>query len=132
VDISSAQEPRVSFWRWLNSDYTPYMLNKVEVFGGNTWVNIWQSGSSPGIQDSSWTFQDWDVGAYKNANFKVRIGYNIGSSGVFTISSWNLDDVTIYDAQPIQTSPLCCVQDSDCQGIYPGAVNCSGGQCMAN
>jgi len=131
MDISSAQNPHLSFWRFLNSDYTPYMQNKVEVYNGSAWVNVWQTGSSPGWQDAAWTFAVYDVTPHKNANFKVRMGYNIGSSGVFTISSWNVDDVTVYDAAPIETSPLCCLQESDCQGIYPGAVSCNGGQCMA-
>ena len=132
MDISSAQTPHISFWRFLNSDYLPYMQNKVEAYNGNTWVNLWQTGSSPGWMDSAWTFADYDVTAQKNSNFKIRIGYNIGSSGVYTISSWNVDDVTVFDAGPVATSPMCCVQDSDCQGIYSGAVSCAGGQCQSN
>jgi hypothetical protein len=131
IDLSSAQTPHLSFWRFLNSDYTPYMHNKVEVYNGSAWVIVWQTGSSPGWQDAAWAFSDHDVTAYKNANFKVRIGYNIGSGGVFSISSWNVDDVTVYDAGPIAVSPMCCVQDSDCQGIYAGAAACGGGQCTA-
>ena len=130
IDLSQAQAPHVSYWRWLNSDYTPYMQNKFEVFNGSSWVNIWQTGSSPGTSDAAWGHHDYDVSAFKNAAFRVRFGYNIGSSGVYTISSWNLDDVQVYDAAPLLGSAnLCCAQTSDCQGIAAG-TECVAGECQ--
>lgn len=85
----------LQFRRWLNSDYTPYMQNAVEVWNGNTWVQIWATAGSPGIQDSAWEQLKYDIGQYKNNAFKVRFGFQIGSTGVFTVSSWNLDDVVV-------------------------------------
>ena len=90
----------LGFQRWLNSDYDPFMHNRVEVYNGSQWVVIWQSGPSPGIQDSppeglGWTFQQFDLTSYKNAAMKVRFGFDIGSGGVFTIGSWNVDDVLV-------------------------------------
>ena len=87
----------LDFYRWLNSDYTPFMQNKVDVFNGSSWQNIWISGGSPGVLDSSWVQQSFNVTAFANPNFQVRFGFNIGSSGVFTVSSWNVDDVRISD-----------------------------------
>ncbi len=95
VDTSQAATVHLEFWRWLNSDYTSYMQNAVEVFDGNAWVTLWQSGGSPGVQDSSWTKITFDLTAYKNANLQVRWGFMIGSAGVFTVSQWNVDDVLI-------------------------------------
>ena len=71
------------------------MQNSVEVWNGSTWITIWQSGGPPPVQDNFWTKQVHDVTAYKNANMKIRFGYNIGSSGVYSVSSWNLDDVRV-------------------------------------
>ena len=85
----------LEFWRWLNSDYTPYMQNTVEVWNGSSWVAVWSSGASPGVQDTAWTKQSFDITAYKNANLQFRFGYQIGSGGVFTVSSWNVDDVSL-------------------------------------
>ena len=87
---------QLDYYRWLNSDYTPYMQNQVQVYDGTTWITIWQSGASPGIQDASWTFQSFDITAFKNPSMKIRFGFDIGSGGVFTVSSWNIDDVVVY------------------------------------
>jgi hypothetical protein len=96
IDTSTVVGPvLLSYHRWLNSDYTPYMQNNVEVFDGTSWVVLWQSGSSPGVEDLAWTPQSHDITAYKAANMQVRFGFNINSGGVFTCSQWNLDDVLI-------------------------------------
>jgi hypothetical protein len=96
IDTSLVAGPLIlSYHRWLNSDYTPYMQNFVEVFDGTSWVVVWQSGSSPGVQDSAWSPQFHDITAYKNANMQVRFGFLVGSSGVFTCSQWNVDDVLV-------------------------------------
>ncbi len=103
IDISAADgQLYLTYYRWLNSDYLPYMKNVVEVYDGTKWVEIWATGMSPGIQDSppaglGWTFMSHDITAYKNAGIKVRFGYDIESGGVFTIGSWNLDDVKLQN-----------------------------------
>jgi hypothetical protein len=40
--------------------------------------------------------------AHKNASFRVRFCYSIGSTGVFSSGQWNLDDVTVG---PISCTP---------------------------
>lgn len=111
INTANAANPvKLEFWRWLNSDYTPYMNNVVEVYNGSSWVSIWSSGGPPGVLDSSWTLQSFDVSAYKNANFRVRFGFNIGSYGVFTVSSWNIDDVKVTQTSqpsgPVETTKV--------------------------
>ena len=100
IDTTVIPFPNVSFQRWLNSDYTPFMNNYVDVYDGTTWVNIWQSGPSPAIQDASWTLQQFDLTPYSNPLLQVRIGFDITSTGVFTVSGWNVDDFTIFDSTP--------------------------------
>ncbi len=85
----------LGFYRMLNSDYTPYMQNQVQVYDGAQWVTLWESGSSPGVIDAAWIQQAYDVGAYKSNQMQVRFGFLIGSSGVFTVSQWNVDDVVV-------------------------------------
>lgn len=34
----------LDFYRWLNSDYTPYMQNQVQVYDGANWQTIWGVG----------------------------------------------------------------------------------------
>ncbi|MSP24019.1 MAG: hypothetical protein EXR75_02420 [Myxococcales bacterium] len=95
VNTAAAQTVYFEFWRWLNSDYTRYMANKVEVFNGTTWVNLWTTAGSPGIQDSAWTKVSYDITAHKSATMKVRFGFTVTSGGVFTVSQWNVDDVLL-------------------------------------
>ena len=87
----------LSYQRWLNSDYTPFMQNSVEVFDGTSWIAVWQSGSAPNIEDAAWMPIAHDISAYKASNMQVRFGFLIGSAAVYTCSSWNLDDVIIAD-----------------------------------
>jgi hypothetical protein len=96
VDTTVAPaDVHLSYWRWLNSDYTPYMKNKIEVFNGITWVLLFETGGSPGVADAAWQFFTYDVSAHKNNKFQARWCFNVGSTGVFIRSSWNVDDVTL-------------------------------------
>jgi hypothetical protein len=93
----------VGFYRWLNSDYDPYMHNRVEVYNGSSWIVLWESGGSPGIADAppdgtGWTYVSYDVTTYKNAGMKVRFGFDIGSAFVLSQGSWNVDDVLVASA----------------------------------
>lgn len=98
IDLSlAAGAVWLSFYRWLNSDYTPYMQNAVEVWDGSTWVTVWSSGEGPGIQDATWVAHAYDVSAYVSNAFQVRIGHRIESGGAYNCSSWNVDDLTLGD-----------------------------------
>ncbi len=99
--IDTAAEPDLflEYWRWLVSDYTPYMANQVQVWDGNAWQTVFQTGSNPGIQDTSWMQQQFDISAYSNAALQVRFGFDIGvSPGVWNCPSWSVDDVRIYSS----------------------------------
>ena len=106
INTSTANKLFFEFARWLNSDYTPFMENKVEIFNGSSWVNLLPSNFNdfPGVQDSAWTPQQFDISAYKSASTQIRFGFNVGSTGVYTVSSWNVDDIKIYgDTLPVIT-----------------------------
>ena len=95
-DTANAQGSVIlGFYRFLNSDYDPYMHNDIEVWDGSQWVQIWVTGPFPGIEDSEWTYISHDITAYKNAAMRIRFGFDITSGGVFTIGSWNVDDVLV-------------------------------------
>jgi hypothetical protein len=85
----------LSFRRWLNSDWMPWMNNRVEVFNGASWITIWESGNQP-VTDTGWTLVEHDLSAHKNAAMRVRFGFSVGQlSGIFTVSGWNIDDVAL-------------------------------------
>ena len=98
--INTAAAPAVflEFYRWLNTDYTPYMNSVIEVFNGSSWTVVWQNGAS-GLYESTWTKQSINISAYKSATMQVRFGFNINSGGVFSVGQWNIDDLTITSAQ---------------------------------
>jgi hypothetical protein len=96
INVASVSGPLwLGYWRWLNSDYSPFMQNRVEVWNGTQWVVVWESGSFPGVTDAQWTQQSFDIAAYKSSALQVRFGFTIGSSGVYTCSQFNVDDVVI-------------------------------------
>jgi hypothetical protein len=94
-NATGTQPVYLNYSRWLNSDYDPYMHNRVDVWDGASWVNVWATGAAPGIADSAWTPVFHDVTAYRNAGMRVRFGFDITSTGVWSISSWNIDDVIV-------------------------------------
>jgi len=95
IDTSGYTYLELDFWRWLNSDYTRFMDNRVEIWDGAAWQLIWNSGPPPNVEDATWTNVSYDIAAYANPAMQVRIGYNVGSAGVYTCSGWNIDDLQI-------------------------------------
>jgi hypothetical protein len=98
IDTAGTISLYLTFYRWLNSDYAPFMTNTVEVStDGMTWTTLWQSAGIP-ITDAAWTFEAIDVSAYKSATTRFRFGVSVGYAGVYRVSSWNLDDVKVQTA----------------------------------
>lgn len=80
--------------RWLNSDYSPYVNNTIQVYDGTGWAMVWQSGTTS-YGDVSWQKVTYDISAYKSANMRIRFGHNVGSSFAFGEGSWNIDDILV-------------------------------------
>ena len=115
-DASGYSDLELSLWRWLNSDYTPFMQNQIEVWDGAAWQIVWQSGGAPNIEDSAWNEQTYDISAYANAAMQIRIGYNVDSGGSFTCSGWNVDDIEIRTTN----CTLACSGGADLVATSPG------------
>jgi hypothetical protein len=120
IDTSQAPTLALSFWRWLNSDYDPYMHNVVEVSSDNgaTWTTLPHglTGACCGVMDAAWTNQplpanapavptnsanyptQFDLTAFKSPQMRIRFGHNVGLSGVYPVGSWNLDDISLTNA----------------------------------
>jgi len=99
----------LEYYRWLNSDYTPFMKNVIDVYDGSVWNRIWETGGSPGIADSEWTLQTFDITNIVDsissdpfASVQLRFGYDINSLNAISVSSWNIDDVKVFnDVSPV-------------------------------
>jgi Dictyostelium (slime mold) repeat len=96
IDLTGLSAATLEFYRWLNSDYAPYVVNYVDIFDGSTWINLWMSVTAPGVADSSWQKIQYAVpaSALGKAGVKVRFGYKV-IQGSLSSSSWNVDDVRI-------------------------------------
>jgi len=90
----------LDFYRWLNSDYPTFMYSTVEV-SNNFLFNTIYTAPIPGVTDSAWMLQSFDVTAYKGTFFQLRFGVNVVDNGAFTVSSWNVDDILISDSTPV-------------------------------
>ena len=99
IPVGSLASAQLTFKRWLNSDYAPYMNNWVQAFNGTNWITVWESVALPGVQDSSWTTQTYDMTPYLNPQFKIQFVY-VRDSFAFNVSSWNIDNVQITGSFP--------------------------------
>jgi cell division septation protein DedD len=95
----------LTFNRWLNSDYAPFMVNAIEVWNGTEWVRIFETGGEPGVTDSAWMAQTFDITAYKNSELQVRFGIEVAAEVPFTVSSWNIDDFAITATESPDPTP---------------------------
>jgi len=109
LDASGYDTLELNYWRWLQSDYTPYVHNKVEVFDGAVWQIIWQTGGFPGWNDTSWTEMTHDISGYANPTLRVRWCFNVDIASAYDKSGWSLDDISIYGDGP-------CCGDGDVEG----------------
>lgn len=99
VDTTAAPAASLVFRRWLQTDYLPYMESTVEVFDGSSWVLLYTNGNS-GNYDTDWSTQSYDLTPYSNPWLRVRFGFQIGSTGVYSVGSWSVDEIRVgsFDA----------------------------------
>lgn len=83
----------LSLWRWLNSDAYSQMPGIIQVFDGAQWVTLWQNADQINT-DATWKTESFDVTDYKNANFRLRVGWR-ATGAASTAAGWNVDDVLI-------------------------------------
>ncbi len=99
IDGSGYHNIHMKFARWLNSDYAPYVTNKVEVSNDNaTWHTIWQSSSTSSMEDSNWQIVEYDISGYADNQdtIYIRWSYEVTDSSAFPYSGWNIDDVQLW------------------------------------
>jgi hypothetical protein len=88
----------LQYHRWLNTMSYPYMFSVVEVYDGSAWATVWDQGFAPVcLVEGSWTSVSHDITAFANANLQVRFGFLVGAFFPFSMSQWNLDNVSIFD-----------------------------------
>ena len=97
IDCSEFSGISLHFQRWLNSDYQPYVSQTIEVSSnGANWTLLWENGGGE-IADNAWSEQAYDISAVADGGPAVylRWGHEVGQSGAWAYSGWNIDDVQI-------------------------------------
>jgi len=95
----------LTFYRWLDSDQRPFMTSDVEVWNGSQWIAVWTQPSdgfplfdNPSAGGPGWNLQQLDLTPYKNAAMRIRFGFKIEDPQVYSVGSWNIDDVRVSSA----------------------------------
>ena len=98
IDCSEYSAVHLRFYRWLNSDYQPYVYATVEVSNdGSTWAPAWENDGPPAVTDDSWQFVEYDISsiADNQPTVYVRWGHRVASASAYAYSGWNIDDVEV-------------------------------------
>ncbi len=102
-DLRASGTVNLVFWRWLNSDAAPFIVNSVEAFNGTAWQVVWASptGTTMPFLATEWTRVEYDLTPFKNtddaknAGFRVRFGFAVGRPEAFHYAGWNIDDIRV-------------------------------------
>lgn len=95
IRLQPATRARLSFSRWLQSSFAPFIESSVEVFDGTQWVVLYQSTPGNCVIDASWTNVSYDITAYANVNFRFRISFTVGTPLAVAVPSWSVDNILV-------------------------------------
>ncbi len=133
---------KLSFWRWLGVESATYDHASVRVSNnGTAWTTIWQNGSTS-MQDTAWTYQEFDISAVADNQPTVYLRWTMGATdGGWTWCGWNIDDVQLFSNLCVDATGACCLPDASCAvrnqydcaesaGTYVGdTTNCEPSPC---
>jgi hypothetical protein len=116
VDCSNYTDTSVSFQRWLNCDYQPYVINRFEISAdGETWSMLWENGSGGETADGGWSEQSFDISAIADGQPSVLLRWTHAVSDyAYAYSGWNIDDIVLTAIDGNETEP--CDGDLDGSG----------------
>ncbi len=101
-DCSGASQAYLSFWKWLGVESASYDHATVEVSnnGGTSWNIIWEhTGGS--FEDTSWSYQEFDISEWAAGASQVQLRWGMGpTDGSVTYCGWNIDDVRVSYTAP--------------------------------
>ena len=83
VDMTGVVATSVRFWRWLNSDWQPWVIVKVEVSNDYAiWTTLWENGFDE-IADDQWNHWEFDIAAVADgqATVWIRWSYEVATGG---------------------------------------------------
>jgi hypothetical protein len=69
------------------------MKSTLEVYDGSAWQLVYFNSGS--VKDVDWVKKQYNVTMYKNADFRIRWGWQVFAGGALICSQWNVDDVRL-------------------------------------
>ena len=98
IDCSAYVDVELTFYRWLN--VSTYDMTFIEVSRDHaSWTTIWNNPVFPGVEDSVWIPQVFDISAVADGQPSVYVRWGMGWAGDPHYSGWNIDDVVIRGRQ---------------------------------
>ncbi|MBN2578525.1 MAG: hypothetical protein JXB10_05990 [Pirellulales bacterium] len=98
INCTGYSDVSLSFRRWLNTDYQPFVAATIEVSNNGTiWNSIYANPSDTEVADYYWHFMQYDISAYADdqTTVYVRWGYEVFYTNSYPYSGWNIDDVLL-------------------------------------
>ncbi len=114
LDMTDITQSSLHFWRWLNTDWLPWVSAKIQVSNDNVdWVTLWENQWVE-ITDDAWNHWELDMSATADnrPTVWIRWSHEVLEGGTWAYSGWNIDDVEIWGV-PLDAYP-------------PGDLNCDG------
>ncbi len=107
-DCSDANEAFLSFWRWLCVESATWDHASIEISndGGSSWHVVWaHSGGT--IQETSWSYQEYDISNWAAGHNDVTLRWVMGpSDSIIAYCGWNIDDVMVsYTTECVPPTP---------------------------
>jgi len=135
IDMTGVTGSSMRFWRWLNTDWLPWVAAKIEVSNDYAnWITLWENEWVE-IADDAWNHWEFDIAAVADdqPTVWIRWSHEVLDGGTWAYSGWNLDDVEIWGAtQPCAPGDLDCDEDVDLDDFQIIAVCLDGpGQSLA-
>ena len=97
IDLRGVTNAQLSFWRWLNTDYPPFVSATIDVSSdGNIWTNVYHNPPGMEVADAGWAEYTYDISevADNQSTVYIRWGYQV-AGGAWAYSGWNIDDITV-------------------------------------
>ncbi len=124
INLSNRIGTQLRFKRWLNADYPSYVTANVQVSNnGTTWTTVFTNVSGVTISDTAWTAVQYDISAVADnqSTVYVRWGHQVGTTGAYSMSGWNIDDIELLGT-PVTNLALSLSPPSVTEGAGPATA----------
>ncbi|MBN1880448.1 hypothetical protein JW823_10090, partial [bacterium] len=127
-DCSGATQTYLSFWRWLGVESSSWDHASIEISndGGITWNIVWEHVGTT-LQETTWSYQEYDVSDWAAGYSQVLLRWGMGpSDSIIAYCGWNIDDVLVSYTAPCDVPILVYeshIIDDSCAGNDDGVVN---------